>query len=1440
MRFLIPAFALCLLLSACDSKKPEAAPSPTPAAAARPVIKGSLDFPETEVGEKISKTLTLENPGSAHLNVIAVSYPEGFTGEDEPFSVDPSSSRSLEIVFTPQRPGTFAGNITVSAGDSTLEIPATGTGKEKTGVLELSGELKFEEVSVGETSAATLVLKNTGNAPLHVAGISLPEGFRGTFSGSVEPGAERKTRIVFQPASAKKHTGALTIELTTGTGQTTLDLAANATPPPPAPRGMITVPAGTLPESSPLAGETVETFHIGIHEVTWGEWTAVREFAGLNGYDLPAAPADANPNRPVRGISWHDAVKWCNAKSQRDGLRPVYYIDAEIHRTGKNTPTIEPSADGHRLPTETEWEWAARGASRGTDATYSGGDDLNEVAWNWDNATAAGENLLDGRGTAPVGLKKPNELGLHDMSGNVAEWCWNVAETGARRIRGGAWFGAPADCAVVARSFSAPAGADFIGFRTARNRATVSESDQATSPAFAFSTNSNLPEATVGSPYSQPIEFSGATPPVDLALQPGDSLPASLVLSNNQITGTPEAAGSATFTLVATDSSNPVKQTTRREFKLTIAPYGLSIASEAAALEAVYDKPLTAVFTAEGGEPPYRWSTERPLPRGLALNSQTGELTGTPSTAGAASVMLRVRDAKGFSATRMVPLAITVDPVQITAEPAEGTAGLPFSVPFQIQGGVPPHTVRLAEGSALPEGLALSNTGLSGTPAATGNSQIALEALDSSGLQTSLDLDLSIKPYDLAVTKSLPEGKYNEALEIPLAATGGKPPYAWTLEGKLPPGLYLSRSGAITGTPRTAGEFPLVLKATDANRLSASANATLKITVDPLKLSAEPVEATAGLSLRLPFQIQGGVPPYTVRLAEDSTLPEGLTLATSGLSGTPTTAAKSELTIEALDASGLKTSLPLTLDIQPYDLAVKAVKPKGAYGQPLEIPLVATGGKEPYAWSIEGKLPPGLTLNRSGTISGTPASAGKFPIVLKVTDANRLSDTANATITITVDPLKLSAEPVEATAGLALVWPLKIEGGLSPYTIRLAEGSTLPDGLTLSNTGLSGKPAAAGNAKFTVEAQDSSDLKASLDLTLAIKPYDLAIDTPLLTGALREPFDIPLLATGGKEPYAWSIEGKLPSGLSLSRATKIQGTPAESGKFPIILTVTDANRISVSANTTVSIAEPEPTPTPTPTLTPEPSPTPEATPTSTPTPKPAPAPALQGDEIELEGGTLPLLSTIPEKSVKAFRIARTEVTWGDWKKIRARAADLGYDISETGEGSGDKHPVRNVSWFDAVKWCNLRSEIEGLDPVYVAEGTVYRSGEKVPELSPGANGYRLPTEAEWEWAARGGKSSQGRTYSGSDDPAAVAWHAANNPAAGTKPVATLAPNELGLHDMSGNVREWVWDSHKNYRRFRGGGFNDESFGCTVSGSDFNFPNRRTADTGFRTVRDTSN
>jgi len=122
-------------------------------------------------------------------------------------------------------------------------------------------------------------------------------------------------------------------------------------------------------------------------------------------------------NYPVIDISWYGAAAFCNYLSEREGLTPVYDL---------NHWTANWSANGYRLPTEAEWEYASRGGSRSAHYRYAGSNDVGAVAWYWDNSYASGNsNLYKGRGTLPVGSKQPNELGLYDMSGNVYEWCWD-------------------------------------------------------------------------------------------------------------------------------------------------------------------------------------------------------------------------------------------------------------------------------------------------------------------------------------------------------------------------------------------------------------------------------------------------------------------------------------------------------------------------------------------------------------------------------------------------------------------------------------------------------------------------------------------------------------------------------------------------------------------------------------------------------------------------------------------------------------------------------------------------------------------------------------------------------------------------------------------------------------------------------------------------------
>ena len=231
--------------------------------------------------------------------------------------------------------------------------------------------------------------------------------------------------------------------------------------------------------------------------------------------------------------------------------------------------------------------------------------------------------------------------------------------------------------------------------------------------------------------------------------------------------------------------------------------------------------------------------------------------------------------------------------------------------------------------------------------------------------------------------------------------------------------------------------------------------------------------------------------------------------------------------------------------------------------------------------------------------------------------------------------------------------------------------------------------------------------------------------------------------------------------------------------------------------------------------------------------------------VHVAGGTFKMGSTyrdahydektIHDVTLSDYYICQHTVTQQQWQKIKGNNPSY---------FNGDNLPVGNVSWYDSVEYCNALSRHYGLKECYLINGTT------VSLLNGGRGGFRLPTEAEWEFAARGGKKSRNFKYAGSDHLDEVAWYDGNSNSK-THPVCQKKSNELGLYDMSGNVWEWCWDWYDSYpsspqsnplgassgarRVRRGGSWNYDFARCRVSYRNFNAPDDRDYYFGLRLV-----
>ncbi len=323
-----------------------------------------------------------------------------------------------------------------------------------------------------------------------------------------------------------------------------------------------------------------------------------------------------------------------------------------------------------------------------------------------------------------------------------------------------------------------------------------------------------------------------------------------------------------------------------------------------------------------------------------------------------------------------------------------------------------------------------------------------------------------------------------------IVTSGGLAPFSWTETGVLPSGLTLSAAGVLSGTPATAGTFPIKVTVTDSSTppLTDSMQFSVKIADSPIVVSTAP--PPPGGTLTYPYTgytfavASGGSPPFTWAVTK-GTPPPGMTLGSDGsLSGMPTAAGPFQFTVTATDSAQTPEtgSQPFTVVVNTPGLPVinpTPAPPAGVVNSPYAFTFTATGGYLPLNWAVTaGALPPGLTLAANGQLTGTPTTIGSFPpFTVTVTDSAPTPKMNSAPFQITINapppPTVNNTPPPTGTVGIA--YPAFQFTATNGYLALVwSETGALPAGISLSPAGiLSGTPQTDGQFPITLKVTDS-------------------------------------------------------------------------------------------------------------------------------------------------------------------------------------------------------------------------------------------------------------------------------------------------------------------------------------------------------------------------------
>ncbi len=532
----------------------------------------------------------------------------------------------------------------------------------------------------------------------------------------------------------------------------------------------------------------------------------------------------------------------------------------------------------------------------------------------------------------------------------------------------------------------------------------------------------------------------------------------------------------------------------------------------AQALDQAQDLTITATVANDAANAGVNWNVSG----GGTLSNQTTAGANYVSPSSVTTAFTATVTATSVSdPTKSSALQVTVNPLpSISTQSVQAaTAGTNYSATISAIGGSSPFTWTLSSGT-LPAGITLGSSTtnsvtISGMPTGPGSNPVTFKVVDATGVLATQPMTITVNPppaLDIATT-SLAAGVVGTAYNQTVSVTGGVPSYHWAVtSGSLPAGLNLNAStGAITGTPTGTftGTSNFAITVTDSETPTAtSTSANLSISVSALPLIVTTGSLPGG-TLSTPYSAtltaSGGIAPYTWSISVGS-LPPGLSLnsSTGLISGTPTVTGTSSFTVKVTDsetptARSATANLSIVIsNLPPLQITTTSL-PSGTDHAPYNTTVNATGGLQPYSWSITaGALPAGLDLNSiTGQISGTPSATGAFDFTIAVTDSENpaVETTSNLSITVNAGPpllLETNSLP-EGSGATPYSATLSASGGVPPYTWSITSGS-LPAGLALNASAgtITGKPTSMGTFNLTVKVTDSVSQTATAPLTILV------------------------------------------------------------------------------------------------------------------------------------------------------------------------------------------------------------------------------------------------------------------------------------------------------------------------------------------------------------------